>query len=431
MGSTTMIQMNGNQTSKDFHVSILGGGIGGISAAIGLLRAGVSVDLFEAAAQYGEIGAGISFGKNARTAMEKLGLAKEFEKQATTIPSGVWFEWREGQGEEQELIATSYSKPHGNSSVHRARFLDAMVEHVPKHISHFGKRLRHIERLSIGSHRSVRMHFEDETTFDTDVVIGYDGIHSKVREYILGTKPELQWSGTWAYRGLIPTKRFIEAVGPQKGEFYARTPQMFLGKDTHVLIFPIDHHDTVNVVAFNTDRSQWPQRAKLPEGEPWTQPTTIEHIISQFSGWGTDVVNMIKCMDKPSKWALHQLVPPLDTYVKGSVCIAGDAAHGGTPHQGAMAGQAMEDAVFLSWLLAQPGVRKSNIEKVLQLHNTIRLSRANEVMNSSLQAGDVYEFAGPQGADRAALKRELESRFDWIWDVRLLAHCRRLHRCVY
>lgn len=410
--------------SRDFHVSILGGGIGGISAAIGLLRAGVPVDVFEAAAEYGEIGAGISFGKNARTALEWLGLGNEFERQATTVASGIWFEWREGTGEKQELIASTYSKPHGNSSVHRAKFLDAMSKHVPKHVSHFGKRLKHIETLPTGSARLVRMHFEDESTFDTDVVIGYDGIHSRVREHILGKRAPLQWSGTWAYRGLIPTKRFIEAVGAEKGESYARQPQMFVGKDTHVLVFPIDKHETVNLVAFHTDRSAWPQRASLPTGEAWTQPTTTEHMISQFPGWGADIINMMKCMDNPSKWALHQLVPTLDTYVKDTVCIAGDAAHGGTPHQGAMAGQAMEDAVFLSWLLAQPGISKSNVAKALQLHNTIRLPRANRVLSSSLQAGDVYEFAGPQGADHAALKQELESRFDWIWEVRRCAAAR-------
>lgn len=60
--------------------------------------------------------------------------------------------------------------------------------------------------------------------------------------------------------GLIPTDKFVKAVGGRMGEYYAKTPQMFLGKDTHILIFPIDKFDTVNVVAFKTDRSQWPKR---------------------------------------------------------------------------------------------------------------------------------------------------------------------------
>lgn len=406
--------------SKDYHVSIIGGGIGGISAAIGLKRAGVPVDLFEAASQYGEIGAGISFGFNSRTALEKLGLGEEFRQQATTVDSGIWFEWRDGEGEKQDLIGTTYTKPYGNSSVHRAKFLDSMVKHIDEKMSHFGKRLTKIEQIQQPAERLQRLHFDDGSTFDTDVVIGYDGIHSKVRKHVIGRDAKLQWSGTWAYRGLIPTKQFIEAVGQEKGEFYAKTPQMFLGKDTHVLIFPIDQHETVNLVAFSTDRSKWPQRPDLAEGEPWTQPSTQEEMISHFSGWGKDIIAMFKCMEKPSKWALHQIMPTLETYVNGTVCIAGDAAHGGTPHQGALAGQAMEDAVFLSWLLSQTGVKRDNLEQVLTVYDSVRRPRANKVLETSLEAGDVYEFASQHGDDRKKIAHDVENRMDWIWGVSML-----------
>lgn len=139
-----------------------------------------------------------------------------------------------------------------------------MVKHVPKDISHFGKRLIKIEDLPKDSSHRYKLHFEDETTHDTDVVLGCDGIHSKVRDHINVSNSQnpaaLQWSGTWAYRGLIPTQKFKNAVGGEKGEYYAKTPQMFVGKDRHILIFPIDKFETVNAVAFTTDRSQWPKR---------------------------------------------------------------------------------------------------------------------------------------------------------------------------
>ncbi|CAE6382352.1 unnamed protein product [Rhizoctonia solani] len=411
---------------KDFEVSIIGGGIGGLSAAIGLSRAGVPVQVFEAARQFSEIGAGVSFGKNARNALAKLGLQKEFQEQATTIPSGIWFEWRNGQGQGQELIATTHSHPVGNSSVHRAQFLDTMVKHVPKSISHFGKRLVSIEKLACGEGKNLRLHFEDGSSHDTDLVIGYDGIHSKVREHLEGVKriantesgaSKLQWSGSWAWRGMIPTDKFLEGVPTKMGVHYSKTPQMFLGKDRHILIFPINNFRTINVVAFATDRSKWPERPKLKEGEPWTQKSTKEEMISQFPGWADDIVNILKCIEEPSKWALHELNPTLNTFVDGTICIAGDAAHAGTPHQGALAGQAIEDALFLTWLLSQPSVKRANLADALQIYDSVRRPRANKIIESSFEAGEIYEFALDRtGSDFRKLQHELESRYEWIWE---------------
>lgn len=186
----------------------------------------------------------------------------------------------------------------GNSSVHRAKFLDALVKHVPNEIAHFGKRLARIEEGTGANNARTTLHFEDGTSHETDVVIGYDGIHSKARSHldkVRGRKEsKLQWSGSWAYRGehertplslslsfavflsasdpcpsgLIPTQKFIDAVGGEMGKYYAETPQMFLAEDNHILIFPIDKNETVNVVAFSTDRSKWPERPSELESLP-------------------------------------------------------------------------------------------------------------------------------------------------------------------
>lgn len=108
------------------------------------------------------------------------------------------------------MILQTYSKPVGNSSVHRAKFLDTLVKHVPRDVSHFGKRLKSLIDLPSGSEHKFRLEFEDGTTHDTDVVLGCDGIHSKVRGYLDERKAgeaaqegsaSLQWSGSWAYRG--------------------------------------------------------------------------------------------------------------------------------------------------------------------------------------------------------------------------------------
>lgn len=104
----------------------------------------------------------------------------------------------------------SISEPVGNSSVHRAKFLDALVKHVPKEVSHFGKKLKSIKDLPAESKYRLKLEFEDGSNHETEVLLGCDGIHSKVRGYLDSKKAGagaqegsavLQWSGTWAYRG--------------------------------------------------------------------------------------------------------------------------------------------------------------------------------------------------------------------------------------
>jgi salicylate hydroxylase len=101
------------------------------------------------------------------------------------------------------------------------------------------------------------------------------------------------------------------------GAHYAETPQMFLGKNTHILTFPIDKFETINVVAFTTDRDLWPKRpskcrfegedlsmiltlciAEFPENDPWTQETTQEDMIKGFEGWGPDMISILKVRRK-------------------------------------------------------------------------------------------------------------------------------------
>lgn len=312
-------------------------------------RADLSSLPWPCTAHFSEIGAGISFGENAVAALEPLGLTEDWNRLFTGNPEGgQYFQWRLAAGDEHKLFAETMSTPHGNTTVHRAEFLDAVVQHIPKETAHFGKRLTSIEELrkegdKDGKGPHLRLHFADGSTAETDVVIGCDGIHSKTRHHLSVDKSgpaaapgtdALVWSGTWAYRGLIPYDDYMAALGTERGELLGgRTPLMFLGKDRHMLCFPIQHHDTINIVAFRTDRSQWPARAKLGASEPWTQKTTQEAMLKDFEGWGADARRIVGLMTQPSKWALHTIHPPLKSYVNGRIVVAGDAAHGGSECQ--------------------------------------------------------------------------------------------------
>lgn len=143
-------------------------------------------------------------------------------------------------------------------------------------------------------------------------------------------------------------------------------------------------HIQINVVAFSARYDIPIGAGNLPEGASWVEPSTRDELKKVYEGWGPDVSILLDCMpEKPSKWSIHVLYPPLESYTKGRVALLGDAvrhpssasrllgnglilyvlqAHGMLPHMGAGAGQGLEDAFMLSRLLSHPDTNAENIE---------------------------------------------------------------------
>lgn len=166
--------------------------------------------------------------------------------------------------------------------VHRAHFLDELVKLVPDTVAQFGKRL---ESLSKKGEKMV-LKFQDGTEAEADAVIGCDGIKSKTRLILLGDdhdKGQAVFSGRYAYRGLIPMEKAVEAVG----EELARNSQMYMGHHGHVLTFPIEKGKTMNVVAFRTKADgKW-------NDEKWVLPMKQEDMFEDFRGWGDSVKHIL------------------------------------------------------------------------------------------------------------------------------------------
>lgn len=208
---------------KNFEIAIVGGGIAGITLAIALHSRNIPVRIYEQAAAFGEIGAGVSFSPNAVQAMRICdeGVYNAFEKVCTknVWPSKekVWFDYIDGYHDVDE-IAFSISNSLGQRGVHRARFLEEMVQLVPENIAYFGKRLRWLEENSNGK---VVMNFEDGTSAEADAVIGCDGIKSRVRQSLFGAdhpcaKPS--YTNKYAYRGLVPMEDAVATIGKEWAE---------------------------------------------------------------------------------------------------------------------------------------------------------------------------------------------------------------------
>lgn len=406
-----------DHSHSTLRVGIVGGGIAGVALAVNLCRyPHLNIKLFESASELGEIGAGVSFGANAVRAIEGLGLSMAYEKIANRTPppwQDIWFEWREGAN--ADYLAASLATGVGQSSVHRADFLNALAQQLPENIAFFGKRAVSVSEED----DKINVSFTDGTDYQCDLLIGADGIKSTIRNYVLQGRGEPlvtpRFSGTCAYRGMIDSEQLrVTYRASGVDEHLVDVPQMYLGLDAHVLTFPVKQGRLINVVAFVSDRTR--SNPEWPKEMPWVQSVPQEQMLDDFSGWGDAVVELLKCIPEPTYWALHDL-DELAGYNYGHVALIGDAAHAMLPHQGAGAGQGLEDAWLLARLLGDSRVLTTNLESLLEVYDAIRRSRACRVQRTSWEAGELYEFRDPQvGGDETLLSETLASRFDWIWN---------------
>lgn len=224
--------------------AIIGGGIAGLSLGIALHKRGVKVTIYEAAAHFGEIGAGVAFTQNAIEAMKicDKGVYEAFEKVVTSnqweSKKDVWFDFLDGMKMDQEVghqnAEFTITSPVGMNGVHRAAFLDEMVKLVDgQHLAKFGKRLENIEEVEGGR---LEISFKDGTAIVVDAVIGCDGIKSRVRNIIAGSdNPQASYVYThkYAYRGLIDMEEAVAAIGEER----ARNAVMWVSVSTYFTDF--------------------------------------------------------------------------------------------------------------------------------------------------------------------------------------------------
>ena len=252
---------------KPFNIAIVGGGISGLILAIALLnhKVPIPITIYESAAQFGEIGAGVGFEPCFVRLMDRIspkireGFLRWCSNNGLQTDPPLWqtvrvsdrrredeqgIVWkREGKKVGlDEMLFTIPARKGERGGVHRAHFLDELVKLLPSDIHQFRKRLVNITEANDGSSDAI-LHFADGTTAQHIAVIGCDGIKSKTRELVLGKEAAQPiFSGKYAYRGLIPMQKAVDIVGEQRSS----TSQMYCGHMGHVLTFPIANGTIMN-----------------------------------------------------------------------------------------------------------------------------------------------------------------------------------------
>jgi len=428
-----MTVSNTPSPEKPFSVAIIGGGLGGVVLGIGLQQQNVPFHIYEAAATFGEIGAGVAFGPNSVRALGLISpaLLEAYLRHATMNEAPELFktflQFRKGTGElgppgghlfdirggEQALSRTGLPT---RCCIHRARFLDEIVKLLPAGSATFGRSLVEIVDEPDGGYL---LKFANGSTATASVVVGCDGIRSPTRQHIHGKDAKPVYAHEYAYRAFVPRAAYEEALGPEP----AGNGQIYVGQGGYIITYPVEHGTWVNMVAArNTPGSTWDLGA-------WQAPSTTEDILKDFEGWHPTVIKLLIDHGTQNKWALFDNKHK-EKYCKGRICLLGDAAHATTPHLGAGAGMAMEDSYILSNLLGDCQ-SLDDVEKAFEAYDYIRRPRSQELVRLSRLSGLTYSFHDENVKnDVEKLQREFQKRYDWLWDADLKEHLQKAREFI-
>ncbi|KAF8142497.1 hypothetical protein K438DRAFT_1994904 [Mycena galopus ATCC 62051] len=419
-------------------IAICGAGVGGLTLALTLgIHSKHHVDLYEAGAEISTIGAGIAVWARTLEVLQLLGLNERMRERGISLGgadqqrSGPKFRRSDQAHAGYNFLADA--TPKGGLTMHRPDLINLLKDGLPLNCSvHLRKRMTTYTTSSSDS-APIQIHFADGTTATADVLLGADGVRSATRETmfealanqyqdgldgisrerLLRCKDPV-WTGTIAYRCVYPVEKLRKADPGHPG---LDDLLITLGKDRHIVSYPIAARTLINFIGFNTvpgaEGTQFPDK--------WVQDVPLKEVREIYRGWEPDMQTLLNCADTPSRWAVH-VTAPLPFYAHGNVALLGDAAHAMMTHFGAGAGQAIESAYILGRVLAHSSTTRATVSTALKVYSDVRQPFANGIVEKTRLVGLIYEFAAPglyDGVDReneaeglreisAAIKREWE-----------------------
>ena len=354
------------RTRIPLRIAVIGGGIGGLTAALSLRQAGFEVDVYEQAPELTQIGGGINMGPNAVRILRRLGLTAGLAREGVRPFFTHQRRWQDGRTLQRAplnpLCEELYGAPH--ITIHRADLLDVIASGFPAERIHLAHRLISLEDK--GDYTEAW--FENGVRVTADILIGADGIHSAVRAALFGEEAPV-FAGCVAYRGLVPAERIAD-LGLEIGS------QSWVGPGAHFVHYFVSRGRLLNFVGW-TEHDEWNR-------EDWTDRATVARGLAAFEGWHPQVRRIIAAADTCFIWALFDR-GPLPRWSVGRTTLLGDACHPMYPFMGQGAAQAIEDGAVLAACLlaagnADPAVTLRHYER-LRLPRVTRLqdmSRANK-----------------------------------------------------
>ncbi len=366
--------------SKQIHVAIVGGGIGGLAAANALLHRGLSVTVYEQAPQLGEVGAGVFIYPNSLRQLERVGLADALARVGARVGGGSEYCRMDGSVV-GKILTTDSAGWNGMYGMHRADLLNALANALPEGAVRTGHRCVGFTQ----DESRATLEFENGHVAHSDVVIAADGINSVLQKYVVEpSAPE--YSGVRAYRGLISADKLPH--------WRREAHLVWMGDGKHFMVFPVRRGELLNYVGFVPTTNE--------TVESWSAVGDRNELAASFAGWDPRVTDLLDKVESCFWWGLYDR-KPLGQWVSGRLTLLGDAAHPMLPHLGQGANQAIEDGTALAVLL-QGCDQSSDIEGILRKYEALRRPRTSLVQAEARKNGLRYDS---KYADLAQRDREI------------------------
>lgn len=386
------------------HVLIAGGGIGGMTTALALLRRGFRVDLYEQAPELTETGTGIQISPNGNRVLDALGLFEELQALSCDPERKELRLWDTGRRWPMFTLGEKAVERYGYPylTVYRPDLLGALERAVraasPDSV-HLGSRAAGFDQDDDG----VTLLLESGEQVRGDVLLGADGWRSVVRNQLWGEETTPEFCGMVAWRGLVPMEVLPDHLATNVGTTW-------IGPGGHAVSYPLHNGEIMNFVA-------------TIEGKEWTsdrgfEPGTAEECLADFAGWHEEVHTLITLAPKLSKWALRQR-DPIPRWSSGRVSLVGDAAHATLPFLAQGAVHAMEDGLVLARALEQYGTDPAH---ALQRYERARIDRTSRMVRGARSNTERFhsrELADEKSAEKY-LAREwsnepIADRYEWLY----------------
>jgi salicylate hydroxylase len=374
-------------------ILLIGGGVGGLTAALALLQRGLTVEVYEQSPELREVGAGLSVTPNAAHALVALGLKPLLEEKALALSRTGVKHYRTGRLlvdiPRGPLTVERYGEHY--YVMYRADLQEGLaraISAIDPHCIRLGRQCSDISQDAA----SVSAHFADGSKAHGDVLVGCDGLRSVIRERLHGDAVP-PFAGYIAYRALVPMERIRDMV--------IDPPSCLqIGPGHTFTRYPVRNGELLNYVAM-AERSDW-------QVEGWSVRAPVAEVLEEFREFAADVRRIIAATPPDScfKWALFDR-DPLPTWRQGRATLLGDAAHPMLPFLGQGAVMAIEDA----FVLARALELATDVEEGLRRYEDARRERTAFVMLKSreqvkryhAQDTDAYDQRSHQAGDALGL----------------------------